>query len=203
MLGKSLRWTSNFALELILTQVVTGVSLGLALALAAIRTYLRLQKFRRLFVDDYFLFFAALCLIAGSSLLYVELPYIYTQVNVESGLQALDAGVIQDLVMENKLAYPVSMLLWAAIFSVKFSFLFLFKSLIRRVRHLTILWWFVLAVLIPSAIVCICALFIACSKFSPSFVGLYLMQRPRILLSEANFLRKLPALLQKHYLDKV
>ena len=147
------------------------MSLALALMLAIVRTYLRLRKFRRFFVDDYFFFFAALSLSAGSGLLYLDLPYLYIQVGVESGLQTPSAQFIQQIALDQKLVYAATILFWAATFGVKFSFLFLFKSLIRRVRYLNILWWCVLVVLVPSAILCSCDVFIACSEFGFKAAG--------------------------------
>ena len=156
--------------------------------LAAMRTYLRLRKFRCLFVDDYFLFFAVLTLSIGSGLLYVGLPYAFVQANVESGLQTPDVNFTQQTVKDRRFAYPATMLLVFAIFSVKISFLFLFKSLIRRVRHLIVLWWCVLCFLIPSAVVCICGLFIGCSDFGTSAVGKLLIRTAKLLQYQADIL---------------
>ena len=114
----------------------------------------------------------------GTSVLYVNLPYAYTQVNVESGLELPPADFVQRVVADERTQYPAIMFLWLAIFSVKFSFLFLFKSLIKRatVRYLTLWWWCSLVLLVPSAVICTCGLLIACSTFGASVVGKLIMK---------------------------
>ncbi|MCJ1246847.1 hypothetical protein MMC30_004056 [Trapelia coarctata] len=139
--------------------------LGLAVVLAAIRTHIRIYKFHRLFVDDGFLFLATTALIGGTVLIHLDAPYLYLQVNVESGAEAAPPNFIQQLLSDQKLQDSATVLLAVTIFSVKYSFLFFFHSLVRRVRTLTIWWWCVFAIVIPSTIVCICSSFIACPYF--------------------------------------
>ena len=54
--------------------------------------------------------------------------------------------------------------------SVKFSFIFFFRNLIRRLTNLTRWWWFILAVHVPTAIIIICAVFIICPSFDESSI---------------------------------
>lgn len=146
-----------------------GVLLGLAILLACTRTYIRYQRFRRFFTDDFFLFLATLSLIIGTSLTYVNLPYIYTQVNIEGKIITPPVDFVQEFITEEKLLYASTIFLWLAVFGVKFSFLFLFRSLISRIRNLITWWWCVFAMMIPIWAVCECGLFMSCAVFGPSF----------------------------------
>ncbi|MCJ1263469.1 hypothetical protein MMC22_003339 [Lobaria immixta] len=145
-----------------------GFLLGLAIFLACVRTYFRRQKFRRFFPDDYFLFIATLSLTMGTTLIYINLPYTYTQVNVEGGEISPPADFLQQAVRDEKLLDAAVVFLWLAIFGVKFSFLFLFQSLISRLRALTVWWWCVFAVLVPVWAACECSQFIVCPVFGPT-----------------------------------
>ncbi|MCJ1261250.1 hypothetical protein MMC22_001114, partial [Lobaria immixta] len=82
-----------------------GVLLGLAILLACTRTYIRYQRFRRFFTDDLFLFLATLSLIIGTSLTYVNLPYIYTQVNIEGKIITPPVDFVQEFITEEKLLF--------------------------------------------------------------------------------------------------
>ena len=143
----------------------------MALLLASGRTYIRYRKFRRLFVDDGFLFIAAVALIIATSLVYVNISFIYTQVNVSAGLEPAPEDFVQQLILDQKTQDAATVFTWVTIFSVKFSFLAVFRKLVSRLRNLTIWWWCVLAVLIPAAIICACGSFIACSTFGPGVLG--------------------------------
>ena len=146
--------------------------LAIAILLAVLRTLIRTYKFRRLFLDDAFLFLATITLIAGTVLTHLDFPYLYLQVNVELGLESPPPDFEQQLVVDEKLQDAATVLLGVTVFSVKFSFLFFFRGLLRRVQNLQTWWWCVLAVLIPTAGVCICSDFISCPVFGESVLGM-------------------------------
>ena len=62
-------------------------------------------------------------------------------------------------------------LLWTVIFAVKLSFLFLFRTLLKRVKYLKIWWWCVFIVLILSAGVYISILPLDCMKSDKGQAG--------------------------------
>ena len=150
---------------------MTGKPKRRAILLTIARTCIRFRNSRRFFADDYFLFISTGALIIGTVLTYVNLPYIYAQVNVEAGLEPPPADFIHQIVLDEKIQDAATVFLWTAIFGVKFSFLFLFRSLIRRVKNLTLWWWCVFAVLMPISVICTCALFISCPVFGPGVAG--------------------------------
>ena len=152
----------HFRHELIQTQASTGVLLGIALTLAVERTYIRLSKLHKLLVDDYFLILAAVTLLAGTTMIYINVPVAYLQVSVEAGLPAPPPDLLTQLIEGQKTQNAATVLLQVSIFSVKLSFLF-FRTLMRRVQGRHIWWWrIVFIIVVPSAIVCICSNFISC-----------------------------------------
>ncbi|MCJ1439076.1 hypothetical protein MMC27_008467 [Xylographa pallens] len=71
----------------------------------------------------------------------------------------------------DKLYLAASILIWASLFSIKFSFMFFFHNLVRRVRIVEIYWWAVMAFLIPSALINIFFGFYMCRDFSINFLN--------------------------------
>lgn len=154
------------------SQVTAGVSLGVAILLAAARAVIRFRRFRRFFADDAFLFFATVTLVIGTILFYIDVPEIYTQINVEDGTEYPPADFVQQLLSDDKYLVTCAVLLWLTVFGVKFSFLLFFRQLIRRIRKLVLWWWIVFAILIPASLLCICQVFIACPAFGPALLGM-------------------------------
>jgi len=148
-----------------------GVLLGIAIVLAAGRTYIRTRIFRRIFIDDCLFFLATVCLIAGTVMVYIDCPYLYTQVSVESGMQTPPSDFIHQLIEDQKTQDAAAVLLLVTIVSVKFSFLFFFRSLLRRLKNMIIWWWFVFAVHVPTAVVMICSSFMSCPYFGARVLG--------------------------------
>lgn len=101
-------------------QAAIGALLALALILASARTYIRYRRFRRLFVDDGFLFAAVVGLIIGTSVTYVNIPFIYVQVNVMAGLQAPPDDFVEQLVLDQKTQAAATVFLWVAILASSF-----------------------------------------------------------------------------------
>ena len=166
------RWKQHPTSSLLtISQVSIGFLLGLAVSLACVRLSFRVRWFRHLFVDDGFLIIAVIGLILGTSLTYADIPYLYTQVQVESGVEAPPPDFIQQLVNDEKTLHPATLFLRVAIFSVKFSYLFLFRSLIRGHRRLLIWWWCVCAILVPATGFCLFTEFVSCPAFGASVVG--------------------------------
>ncbi|SLM38057.1 hypothetical protein LPUS_08153 [Lasallia pustulata] len=138
-----------------------GALFGLAVLCAAIRTCIRIRRFRRLFIDDAFLLVAALTLTANTALTYVLIPYIYTKTDVGAGVKAPSAQLMQHLVLAQRV------FTWTTLYAVKLSFLFFFRSIICRLRNLMIFWWCDFAVVILAYGACVAAGFMACSTFGP------------------------------------
>lgn len=108
--------------------------LSLIFTLARIAIRLRYQK--GLAVDDAWVIFAVVCLMAALGLLIACLSYIYT-----NDPNANIPDLFEQVEWLRKLSTPFLDLTFTSIFAVKFSFLFLFKALIGNVRSIRIYWW--------------------------------------------------------------
>ena len=121
------------------------VLVALAIIGAIIRVAIRLHYQRRLYVDDGFLFFAIICLCVATGLMYEVIPSMYL---VEAILTndpniSLPSNFIAEPLLFHKLSDGFLVLTYNTIFAVKFSFLFFFRVLIRRVHSMLVYWWMV------------------------------------------------------------
>ncbi|KAK3171317.1 hypothetical protein OEA41_003401 [Lepraria neglecta] len=146
-------------------QASTGVLLGIVVIVAVGRTIARFYKSHRIAVDDGFFFLAVTTLVAGTIVLYFDIPYIYLQEDVEAGLRAPPANLVEQLIQDEKLQDATAVLLGTAVVSVKFSFLFFFRGLIRQQKRLMMWWWCILVVLIPTAAILMFSSFMSCPYF--------------------------------------
>ena len=140
--------------------------------MAAGRISARLYRSHRITVDDGFFLLALLALISGTTVLYFDIPYIYLQEDVEAGLRADTANFIPQLLQDEKLQDTAATLLGLAISSVKFSFLFFFKSLSKQQRKMMIWWWCICILLIPTAAILMFSNLVSCPYFDERIFGL-------------------------------
>ncbi|KAI4219626.1 MAG: hypothetical protein LQ349_008303 [Xanthoria aureola] len=146
-------------------KVGIGIFLGIAVTLAVGRTYIRVVQTRKVSVDDGFFYLAVVALIAGTTTLYFDIPYIYVPQNVDPRTFHITPEFIAFLQQSLRFQASTCALLSVALFSVKLSFLTFFHGLLRKVRGLMIFWWCVLLFMVPVAIVFICIIFMVCPYF--------------------------------------
>ena len=133
------------------------------------------------------LFLAVITLVAGTAMMYMNIPWAYLQVNVELGVEAPPPNFVQDLIRDERTQDAAAVLLETCVYCVKLSFMFFFWSLLRRVSKPIIYWWWcILAVMVPSAAYCICANFVAC----PVFGSAVLCKWPNMIELLAHLLRR-------------
>lgn len=65
----------------------------------------------------------------------------------------------------HKISDAYLVLTYTSIFAVKFSFLFFFRVLVRRVHKMVVYWWIVVAVTAVAWIVCVICIFLPCLYF--------------------------------------
>ncbi|MCJ1283213.1 hypothetical protein MMC26_002541 [Xylographa opegraphella] len=145
--------------------IASSVTLGIAIILSVARMYIKVNKFHRLYSDDWFFLGAVCFLIAGTTMVFLTLPYNQTEVNVGAGVEAPPPDLTHQLDFDVKFQDSASLLLNASIFSVKFSFLLFFRRLLERTGKLQQYWWFAFIITIPCAVVCMCTEFIVCPAF--------------------------------------
>ena len=129
---------------------------------ATARTAIRIHEFGQLHVDDYFLFLATAALIGGTGLSLKTIPSLYFFAEVILGHDLPPKDRLQKAIHDSTSAITGGVLCWTTIFAVKFSFLFYFRGLVRRLRNLAILWWCNLVILTPVAFTSIFGTFIVC-----------------------------------------
>ena len=159
-----------------------GTFFGIAILTSTTRTAIRIHKFRRLHIDDYFLFLAVAALIGATGLLIGSTSTIYYFTASLGGQAVPPADFLQKAANIATYATIAELLSWTTIYAVKFSFLFYFRSLIKRLPRLCIWWWCVAGTFVPLAFTTIFANFILCPN-----VGLALGMLPVVDLLESGF----------------
>ena len=131
------------------------VTLILAIGLTGYRTFFRLRYFHRLYLDDYFLFYAAAATIARDALtLWFQKGLFWRDTYALGGLDrpvpAADFAEMGLWYLE--MNHVMTTVLYSAVFVVKLSYLVFFRKLIGRVRPLEAWWWAVLVALVPAGL---------------------------------------------------
>ena len=131
------------------------ITLVLAVGVTAYRTFFRLRYFKKLYLDDYFLFYVVAATITGNVLaLWFQKGLWWRDIYALGGL---DRPIPPSEFAEMALWYLemnhiLTTILYSAVFTVKLSYLVFFRKLIGRVRALEIWWWIVLAILVPAGL---------------------------------------------------
>lgn len=126
-------------------KTTSSVFLGISLVSVCARFYIRFHVQKQRSIDDIFILFGTCSLIAAITLLHVFIDKRYM-------IEAMIFGVAHfrpstnDVQQAFDLRIKVTIFLilsWCSICSVKFSFLFLFRRLIDRMRYMFVYWWVV------------------------------------------------------------
>lgn len=117
---------------------------GLCLISASARFYIRIHVQKQFAIEDGILLFGISCLICAMAVLFPMINKMYMVGAAETQMPGFvpPPDFITQAYDFQKLAAAALMLTWCAIVSVKFSYLFLFKKLIHRMRPMLIYWWF-------------------------------------------------------------
>ncbi|KAL9010191.1 MAG: hypothetical protein Q9173_004854 [Seirophora scorigena] len=99
-----------------------GLFTSIAFSLALGRTYIRIVQTRTVTLDDAFFFLAVITLIAGTTTLYITIPYLYVQKHVDPDTTVITPEFIALLQRCMRLQLATNMLLSVTLFAVKFSF---------------------------------------------------------------------------------
>lgn len=142
---------------------------GLAVLCVLSRIFARIYTRRRLFLDDCFLIIGLLCLGAGTGLIHVFCQTIFVVEAIK-----MDPTVVIPLDQYNEIPQTFAILdaflcvMWTTTFAVKFSFLALFRLLIRRVSNsITTYYWIVVAITTVTWMFLVAEPFILCPYFRP------------------------------------
>ena len=141
----------------------------LAVVFAIGRIAIRLRYQKSLAVDDAFLIFAVVCLIVALGLLFActSSMYMLEALITNDPNATIPPDIFDQVEWFRKLSTAFLVLSFTAIFAVKFSFLFLFKALIRNVRKMKIYWWTVLVTTTAVWAFGVVEFFLPCPSFGP------------------------------------
>ncbi|TGO52384.1 hypothetical protein BCON_0142g00100 [Botryotinia convoluta] len=126
--------------------VSTGFLLAVGLVSAICRFYVRLQIQKDFGLDDGFLLVGIGCISVALIIQYsinMDTMYLAEALTHNPETAVMPPDFLQQVFGFQKWITVVSMLTWTSIMAVKFSFLFLFRKLIDRIRPLKIYWWVV------------------------------------------------------------
>ena len=155
------------------TQAGIGVFLGSAVIVATGRIVIRAHTYKShgFTIDDGFFLLAVIAYLAGTVMLYIGAPLFYMEENVTAGLEMPPSNFISQLILGEKINDAVTSLIGTAIVSVKFSFLFFFRALLRQQKKMMRWWWCIFAIIVPTAIITIFAIFMICAHWNVEVFG--------------------------------
>ena len=113
---------------------MVGVFFGIAVLVALLRCILRIKLRGKLFLDDFLVAFAVICLLIATALLYhfTERLYMLEAINIDPNVLFTIPEMLPLLDMLKWIDIFLAFI-WTATFAIKFSFLAFFKSLIKNV----------------------------------------------------------------------
>lgn len=170
-------------------QVASVILFVLSVVFTIGRIIIRLRYQKRLAVDDAFLIFAVVCLCVAIGLLFafISSMYLLEALITDDPNASIPIDIIHQVEWFRALSTAFLVLTFTTIFAVKFSFLFLFKALIRNVRKMNIYWWIVVSTTVAVWAFGIVEFFLPCPTFGPkSCKRRFVLQCVVTLLTEAK-----------------
>jgi hypothetical protein len=115
----------------------------------------RINAFRRLFVDDALVFLSWLALFINAVLWQVSKDYLYEGIAVSTGQLLPPADFPRNMETYLRRSAAVIVLFNTGLWAIKLSFLIFFKRLVQNVKNQKIVWWTVLAFTVATFFVCL------------------------------------------------
>jgi hypothetical protein len=149
------------------SQVTILTVFAFCLVSVCARCYVRIRVQKQLSIDDGFLLFGVCCLISAIGVLFTFIDALYMIEALVFGIPNLELPPdwLQRIFHYQKMSAVGYILTWCTIVSVKFSFLFLFKTLITRIRWLVVYWWIVMVFTIAISGYGVAVYIIVCPYF--------------------------------------
>ncbi|KAI9780212.1 MAG: hypothetical protein M1816_003136 [Peltula sp. TS41687] len=146
---------------------VIWAGVGGSVLFTLFRYYVRLLYFRRLFLDDLFVFIALVILIASAVMYQFMAPTMYNIFRITNKQELPPADLQEKLIPYLKMQFAVTLLFWTCLWAIKFAFLAFFWRLGKNLRWQRLLWNVVFAFTAFAYIGCLISYSIACSSFKP------------------------------------
>ncbi|OJJ42848.1 hypothetical protein ASPZODRAFT_1274109 [Penicilliopsis zonata CBS 506.65] len=148
----------------------TGYSMiALASIVVLARLALVLWKSRRLQVADGWLLLAWMCFLAMTVGYLVVTPVVYRVDAYEQGEIGAWPDMLDDALFMIQIFFANTMLLWASLWSVKLSLLFLYRTLLQALPDQMKWWWMALGFIIITFIGAIVSNFTSCQSMHAWF----------------------------------
>ena len=129
-----------------------------------------MRTFKKLLVDDYFVLLALVFVLANTIIWQIYARHMYYVVSVAAGLEMPGDGFAQLVESYNKSNAAVMILFYSALWSIKISFLLLFKRLGTNVRGQKRIWWPVLGITLATYFACIGTIRYRCDSSSFEYI---------------------------------
>lgn len=148
-------------------QVSIGVIYGISVVTLIVRIITRLTSRHRIYIDDFLLLFAFVCLSAATGLVYsFGYKMWYNEASKLDPTVVVSFDEILSLMYSLPYIDAFLALAWTGTFCVKFSFLALFRLLIRRLsKSITIYYWIVVGFSVLTWMFLVSETFILCPYF--------------------------------------
>lgn len=151
-------------------QALLWIGVVVSFILVIIRTHTQYQTNKRLFINDYWIFFAVLCHLATAIVYQIAMPPMYELTYIGSGLRLPTEGFMDRASLFLKLQYAADILLWTTLWSVKFSLLFFFWKLFESVNSsMRLFWWVMCGVTASTWIISVVLQEFACDPIRDFF----------------------------------
>ncbi|PVH95106.1 hypothetical protein DM02DRAFT_571731 [Periconia macrospinosa] len=149
--------------------------LGLSLISSLVRFYIRFYLQREIGWDDAFLIIGLCCLVSGMAMLLTVIDVMYESESLAfADARSISAinfmELIPNIIRYKRMSAAALSLLWCSICCVKFSFLALFKRMIRQMPVITRYWWFALVFNIAAWVYGVLSYFVSCPYFTEANV---------------------------------
>ncbi|KAJ5883983.1 uncharacterized protein N7473_010869 [Penicillium subrubescens] len=146
------------------------IGVVLAFIFVTIRTHTQYQTNKRLFVNDYWIFFALICHLATAIVYQIAMAPMYELTYIGCGMKLPTEGFMDRASLFLKLQYAADILLWTTLWSVKFSLLFFFWKLFESVNSsMRLFWWVMCGVTASTWIISVVLQEFACDPIRDFF----------------------------------
>jgi len=148
---------------------VVWTSFSVACLLVILRTAIRLKYMGRLNMEDYWIFLALATLLTSAILQTIQEPSLYYMLAIEAGVIPVSAQLITAVENYLRFEFPIMILYWTVLWSVKASFLALYFKLFQELAMYRRVWYLIAAFTLCAYAGCWISLATSCHPLSNFF----------------------------------
>ncbi|KAN0105858.1 hypothetical protein V8E51_008734 [Hyaloscypha variabilis] len=148
---------------------VVWTSFSVACLLVILRTAIRLKYMPRLTMEDYWIFVALTTLLTICILQTIQQPNLYFMLATIAGIIPISDNLISSVEQYLRFEFPLNLLFWTVLWSVKASFLALYFKLFRELPIYRRVWYCLAAFTFVAYVGCWITLATSCHPLSNFF----------------------------------